>query len=539
MEYDSDTFEQIKNENVVLKQDLEILNQELHECKKNVRLLQAVQVECQNEIDILQSEEIKQKQKYQEIIKQLEQSIHNMRASHNDEKLAFENVIMKMEEKNERMQAELEVFKETGINTTNFVGDTSLLIKEILYDPPEIYENQELKKTLSHLQETNEMLQKKTEAYETELEDLKECYACTKSDLQEANITIQFLNDEVCGLKSEIDSIKNQPLNQDSKGNSLFAEVDDRRVYLQDKIDKMKSSYIAKTQENAQLKNAAHQLRLENMRLLEKWKSDVEEKDEDQYGVIVTLKSRIDTLEKLIEKYKKELSEKPLIISSNSFEELEYYSLTLNEKNKEIQALKEEMNSKSLQRFMLSSELRESNEEKRKWRLEAMSKQHELDILKRELSKETESSTKQVQQEKLSFITSARKDVSRSSTETKKDSACEKKLEDSVERLTLTEQSPDVQRAYLDLSDDQKESDDFETSALSKEYHCVDHSVTNRRDTILIDKEHNNKENKPDNDVTTNQAKRVTFAVNTLSPKKTERRGGRRIFVGKPIHFKD
>ncbi|XP_072393859.1 protein Spindly-like [Diabrotica undecimpunctata] len=538
MEYDSDELEKIKTENVTLKQDLENRNQELHECKKNVRLLQAVQIECQNEIDLLQSEEIKQKQKYQEIIKQLEQNIHSMRASHNEEKLAFENVITKMEEKNERMQLELEVFKESDNNTTNFVGDTSLLIKEILYEPPEVYENQELKKTLTQLQEANEILLKKVEAYEAEIEDLKECYACAKNDLKEANITNQFLNDEVCGLKTEIDTIKNQPLKQDSKGNSLFAEVDDRRVYLQDKIDKMKASYVAKTQENAQLKHTAHQLQLENMRLLEKWKSDVEEKDDDQHGIIVALKSRVDTLEKIIEKYKKELSEKPLVISSNSFEELEYYSLTLKEKNKELQALKEEMNSKSLQRFMLSTELRESNEEKRKWRLEAMSKQHELELLKKELSKETEGNTKPVQkQEKLSFITLARKDVSHSSAESKKEIACEKILEDSVKRLTLRERSPEIHGASLDLSDEQKESSEFETSALGKE--CVDHSVTNRRDTILIDKEYNNKENKPDNDVTMNNPKRVTFAVNTLSPKKTERRGGRRILLGKPIYFKD
>ncbi|CAG9832658.1 unnamed protein product [Diabrotica balteata] len=458
MEYDSDEFEKIKTENVTLKQDLENLNQQLHECKKNVRLLQAVQIECQNEIDLLQSEEIKQKQKYQEIIKQLEQNIHSMRASHNEEKLAFENVITKMEEKNERMQLELEVFKESDSNTTNFVGDTSLLIKEILYEPPEVYENQELKKTLTQLQEANEILQKKVEAYEAEIEDLKECYACAKNDLKEANITNQFLNDEVCGLKTEIDTIKNQPLNQGSKGNSLFAEVDDRRVYLQDKIDKMKASYVAKTQENAQLKHTAHQLQLENMRLLEKWKSDVEEKDDDQHGIIVALKSRVDTLEKIIEKYKKELSEKPIVISSNSFEELEYYSLTLNEKNKELQALKEEMNSKSLQRFMLSSELRESNEEKRKWRLEAMSKQHELELLKKELSKETEGgNTKPVEKrEKLSFITLARKEGSRSSAESKKEIVCENKLEDSVKRLTLTERSPEIHGTSLDLSDEQK-----------------------------------------------------------------------------------
>lgn len=44
----------------------------------------------------------------------------------------------------------------------------------------------------------------------------------------EANDLVQKLNDELFCLKRELESYKNKPLNVESKGNSLFAEVDDR-----------------------------------------------------------------------------------------------------------------------------------------------------------------------------------------------------------------------------------------------------------------------------------------------------------------------
>lgn len=61
-----------------------------------------------------------------------------------------------------------------------------------------------------------------------ELENIKESLSCKRDELMEANDLIQKLNDELFCLKSELESYKNKPLNTESKGNSLFAEVDDR-----------------------------------------------------------------------------------------------------------------------------------------------------------------------------------------------------------------------------------------------------------------------------------------------------------------------
>lgn len=151
--------------------------------------------------------------------------------------------------------------------------------------------------------------------YGRELENLQESYEDKKSLLNEANENNVFLVDENAILKSELDILKSKPLNEDSKGNSLFAEVNDRylnilynlfkngyikiniiymllvapwitfdyfrRVYLQDQINKMKPTFVAMAQEKAQLQNIVHHLKIENLRLLDKWSADIDEIDDD------------------------------------------------------------------------------------------------------------------------------------------------------------------------------------------------------------------------------------------------------------------
>ncbi|XP_056633148.1 protein Spindly [Diorhabda sublineata] len=559
MEQSVDNCESLKADNLTLKQELDSIkleldkaNQQLYECQRNVRVLTSVQAEYQNEIDMLQSEQIKQKQKYQDIIKQLEQNINNMRESYNDEKQTFENVIMKMEEKNELMKNELDVYKGSYDNNVTNFGDTSSLIQDILSDPPEFYENQQLKDTVKELQSKNEILTRQLEEYTNELENLKESLNCTRTDLHEANATNQFLNDEILCLKTELDNLKNQPLNKDSRGNSLFAEVDDRRVFLQDQVNKMKASYIAMVQEKAQLENTIHQLKLENMRQLEKWKSDIEEKDNDNHEVTVALKSRIEDLEKVIEKYKKELLQKPVVLSKKNFEEIEYYSLTLNEKNQEIQSLKDEMCAKSLDRFLLSTALREANDEKRKWRLKAMDKEHQLELLKMEIANNLKEKTKNDDSEeslqKASHKTN-KKDYKNNMVDkdsSKVETLSPKRLSDIKEEYEnpLQDNSnfkiENKAKSRFTIVLEEHLSGSLEVEQKPDECDKSRVSMLKKDESKTTEKENagGNKENIIESKIDTNQTKKVSFAENTVSPKKTQQKGGRRIVAIKNINFK-
>lgn len=60
------------------------------------------------------------------------------------------------------------------------------------------------------------------------ISELKDCINNKKEELQEAADLIHDLQDEVVVLQMELQQFKNTPLDNAVKGNSLFAEVDDK-----------------------------------------------------------------------------------------------------------------------------------------------------------------------------------------------------------------------------------------------------------------------------------------------------------------------
>lgn len=156
-----DNIEDLTKKYLKLKEENENTKQELHECKRNLKIMHSTQQDYKNEVDMLQSEEIKQKQKYQEIIRQLEQNINDVRSKHSEEIQSLEDTIVKMEEKIDKLKSELYVFKDANI--THFRGDTSSLIQEILSEPPEFYENQELRVKLQEVTDANKALEEKVQ----------------------------------------------------------------------------------------------------------------------------------------------------------------------------------------------------------------------------------------------------------------------------------------------------------------------------------------------------------------------------------------
>lgn len=54
-----------------------------------------------------------------------------------------------------------------------------------------------------------------------------------------------------------------------------------RRVYLQQTINNMKSDYMNMKQERARHLRDLHRLKIENKKLMEKWKTDLSEKNDD------------------------------------------------------------------------------------------------------------------------------------------------------------------------------------------------------------------------------------------------------------------
>ncbi|CAH1155063.1 unnamed protein product [Phaedon cochleariae] len=467
-------YDTLKIEYLSLKKQLDNVNQELYDCKRQLKTMGALQMDYQSEIDMLQSDQIRQKQKYQETILNLEEQINKMRSTHSEQILTLETDLMKMEEKYESLESEVDVLRKSNTDMS-FGGDTSKLIEEILSLKEEnngFNENhQELLTNLKDFQEKNTELQRSLVEYKEEISNLKESLDCKRDELAEKNILIQQLNDEVFCLKSELESHKSKPLDEKSKGNSLFAEVNDRRVYLQDTINKMKVEYIAMKQERAINSNTIHQLKLEIARLLNRWKTEKTEKEDDEYEVVNSLQDRIKVLEDTIARCNKELASKPVVMYKNNFEEIhQYYEVVLKKKNKEIKELEEQISSRTVSRILMSTALKKANEEKRRWQLEATMKQEQLEL--RDMEGKIESKCAQDT------------DIDSCQKSERPTSALKQKSEDNLER-----EREDKNETISNMSDDCKVSDiEKRPSALklTKDSKEIEIEDENRRSNVTI-----------------------------------------------------
>ncbi|KAJ8985644.1 hypothetical protein NQ317_015140 [Molorchus minor] len=376
-------YDSLQKENKVLKSELENVNQELYGCKRQLKIFEALQNEYQSEIEILQSEHDIENQKLKEKIVHLEENLNETRIKYNEHIQSLEADLAKKEEENVSLQAKIELLKKVQL-TQAPADDVNKLLEELasLKDEKDalLFNEEDLNLTVEILQKKNLKLEETLAEHREEVSNLKENLSCKREELFEANDLIQKLNNEMVYLKNELDLFKSKPLNEKSKGNSLFAEVDDRRVYLQKTINNMKTEYVCMKQERAKHLNMISHLRKENKTLCDRWKADTEEMEDDRDMVLKGHKDRIKILETLIENYKKDLSAKPLILSSGSFNEMEFYQSLLDRKTKEIEELRDQISARGLTQTILTTSLKEANREIRKWKLEATLKQCQIEL---------------------------------------------------------------------------------------------------------------------------------------------------------------
>lgn len=108
-------------------------------------------------------------------------------------------------------------------------------------------------------------------------EQLKESYENKREELNATKTLLESLQEEFIMTKNELEILKNKPLDKCSKGNSLFAEVDDRRVELVDEIKLIKRKYKLLKSENQNFVSKITELRNENTKLLQRWNEENKE----------------------------------------------------------------------------------------------------------------------------------------------------------------------------------------------------------------------------------------------------------------------
>lgn len=190
---------------------------------------------------------------------------------------------------------------------------------------------------------------------------------------------------------------------------------------------------------------------------------------------------------------------------------------------KEIDELKEQLASQTLTETLLSQALKQANEEKRNWRLEACLQQkhleiklekNRLDIEDQEREKMASVSCKIEVAQDIEIKTSQKDKVEVITIDDTSED------EDTKERLCNQTESKEVNITNLAMNDTGISIKDIKSETFSE--------------TIKVKE---NKENEVDNFENEAVEKRVTFASNSVSPKKSNLRKCKKVIICKPMSF--
>ncbi|XP_048523103.1 uncharacterized protein LOC125504740 [Dendroctonus ponderosae] len=167
-----------------------------------------------------------------------------------------------------------------------------------------------------------EMYKKRLAVLETleqskvEASTLQQAVNNMRNDIAEKAIKIDCLTEELFDVNLSLSTHQNKPLQENAEINSLYSEVDDRRVRLQNILDSMKSSYVQQQTTHNQLAKTVSHLQKAQAFLKSLWLKDVEQIEGDNNSAVRTFANRKTLLKELIDILNSEVQEQ-LIESGN------------------------------------------------------------------------------------------------------------------------------------------------------------------------------------------------------------------------------
>ncbi|KAF2905725.1 hypothetical protein ILUMI_00438, partial [Ignelater luminosus] len=202
----------------------------------------------------------------------------------------------------------------------------------------------------------------------TELKDKNQYFACKSQELASAKNKLQILQEDIFLIKLELESMKSKPLDACSKGNSLFAEVEDSCQKVQQSLEQTKKNYNRLKQDFTTKMKQLSIMRNQNIELSTKLNM-VDGSNEDYDKIIEKYKAEVCAWESVIEQHKKQTSEQPKL-HGNDLQQyaIEFANNTLKSKWASEKKLLETLNNESKKKLETCIEIESVNNEMRRWR---------------------------------------------------------------------------------------------------------------------------------------------------------------------------
>lgn len=317
----------------LLKKDYEMCRQENHDSKRRLELNKAMLRTVQETNELLEHS-------IQRLTKEKQKEISVLEEKHRRNVQEYENMILNLEaqlaeRKQEFTKLQQQAEAQCTASKCTPVADESVTLglevenvalKTRVEDFESVIKN--MKKESERAEETIECLKNRCEELESYCQNMKE-------RLEEKDQLLEETRAELALRRAEAAALENAPASASSKGNSLFAEVEDRRQSTLDKMKKLREQYVIMKRmcksQIAEIKKLSKE-RIAMFRELETINSV--ENDE----LIKKYKDRIFDLERKLKAEINKKSESKLPESADAC--IKYFQSSLNAKKEEINELR-------------------------------------------------------------------------------------------------------------------------------------------------------------------------------------------------------
>ncbi|XP_014479562.1 PREDICTED: protein Spindly-like isoform X2 [Dinoponera quadriceps] len=363
-----------------LKQENECYRQELYVLRLRLKASEALEKELQEANEALE-------QSLEQCTMKAEKVLVEREEKYRAERIEYESHIVNLETKvlqsaqeiielREELRKHEELKNERSQNLT-FNEDNLIEYKEKI---------EELVTLLQNEGEKQEQMEEKLANMKNYIQELQDTLQVIKEQLAEKNIALENTREELAANRMELESLKITPANDACKGNSLFAEVEDRRQMLLDKMNILQDKYNEAKRALNKKANEIKSLKVEKAAMIRKWETDAIDTLQENADLLEKYKSRIFELEnKLKAEMKKNSQVEEVRFDDDSFD---YTESLLAAKRKELEELHKKLEKQSIEILTREEANYDISKQLRYWRSKAMSMEAQFLAVKTQIETE-------------------------------------------------------------------------------------------------------------------------------------------------------
>ncbi|EFN79579.1 hypothetical protein EAI_01278 [Harpegnathos saltator] len=349
-----------------LKQENECYRQELYVLRFKLKASEALEEELQEANEALEQSLAQCTTKAEKASLEREEKYRTKRAEYENHIVNLETKAIQSTQEIIELREELKKYKEfknEQQQNLTLNEDNSIEYKEKI---------EELVKLLQNEVEKQEQLEEKFANMKNYIQELQDTLQVTKEQLAEKDMALENTREELAVSRIELESLKITPANDACKGNSLFAEVEDRRQMLLDKMNVLQDKYNeAKRTLNKKI-NEIRTLKMEKAAMVRKWETDTIDALQENADLIDKYKSRIFELENKLKAEMKKNNQMEEIRSDDG-DSFNYAESLLATKKKELAELHKKLEKQAIEMLTQEEVNYDISKQLRYWRSKAMS----------------------------------------------------------------------------------------------------------------------------------------------------------------------